>query len=134
MKNDTGRCAILFPHGVLFRDEAPIVREPDGLAMSSRNQYLSPEQRRQAPALHRALQVCESSFSAGERSVSALRNCILSRLSADAPAGVPDYITLADDETLVPLANTEIITRPVLAALAVRFGTTRLIDNTELRP
>ena len=113
---------------------SPIVREPDGLAMSSRNQYLSPEQRRQAPALHRALQACESAFASGERSVSALRSLILSRLTSDAPSGVPDYVTLADDETLVPLDDSATITRPVLAALAVRFGTTRLIDNTELRP
>ena len=113
---------------------APIVREPDGLAMSSRNQYLTLAQRLEAPALHRALEACEAAFAAGERSVAALRKRILDVLSADAPSGVPDYVTLADDETLIPLEDAETITRPVLAALAVRFGTTRLIDNTELRP
>ena len=113
---------------------SPIVRAPDGLAMSSRNQYLTPAQRREAPALHHALQACEAAFASGERSVAALNKRILEVLSSDAPSGVPDYITLADDETLVPLDDTATITRPVLAALAVRFGTTRLIDNTELRP
>ena len=113
---------------------SPIVREPDGLAMSSRNQYLAPAQRREAPALHHALEACEAAFASGERSVAVLRKRILDVLSAEAPSGVPDYVTLADDETLVPLDDTATITRPVLAALAVRFGTTRLIDNTELRP
>ena len=113
---------------------APIVREADGLAMSSRNQYLTPAQRREAPALHHALEACEAAFAAGERSVAALRKRILDVLAAEAPTGVPDYITLADDETLVPLEDASSVVRPVLAALAVRFGTTRLIDNTELRP
>lgn len=113
---------------------APIVREPDGLAMSSRNQYLTPAQRLEAPALHRALEACSTAFASGERSVAALRKRILGVLSASAPSGVPDYVTLADDETLVPLDDADTVSRPVLAALAVRFGTTRLIDNTELRP
>lgn len=113
---------------------SPIVREPDGLAMSSRNQYLAPAQRREAPALHHALEACEAAFASGERSVAVLRKRILDVLSAEAPSGVPDYITLADDETLVPLKDAASVVRPVLAALAVRFGSTRLIDNTELRP
>lgn len=113
---------------------SPIVREPDGLAMSSRNQYLAPAQRREAPALHHALEACEAAFASGERSVAALRKRILDVISSEAPSGVPDYVTLADDETLVPLEDTATVTRPVLTALAVRFGTTRLIDNTELRP
>ncbi len=113
---------------------APIVREADGLAMSSRNQYLRPEERRQAPALHHALEACEKAFAAGERSVAALRGTILGVLAAEAPGGTPDYVELADDETLELLADGATVVRPVLAALAVRFGSTRLIDNTELRP
>ncbi len=113
---------------------APIVREPDGLAMSSRNQYLTPAQRLEAPALHRALEACSAAFAAGERSVGTLRRRILDVLASDAPSGVPDYVTLADDESLVPLDDADTVSRPVLAALAVRFGATRLIDNTELRP
>ncbi len=113
---------------------APIVREADGLAMSSRNQYLRPEERRQAPALHHALEACEKAFAAGERSVAALRGAILGVLAAEAPGGTPDYVELADDETLELLADGATVVRPVLAALAVRFGPTRLIDNTELRP
>lgn len=113
---------------------APIVREADGLAMSSRNQYLRPEERRQAPALHHALEACEKAFAAGERSVAALRGSILGVLAAEAPGGTPDYVELADDETLELLADGATVVRPVLAALAVRFGSTRLIDNTELRP
>lgn len=113
---------------------APIVREADGLAMSSRNQYLGAEERRQAPALHHALEACEKAFAAGERSVAALRKTIFGVLAAEAPGGVPDYVELADDETLELLADGATVVRPVLAALAVRFGSTRLIDNTELRP
>lgn len=113
---------------------APIVREADGLALSSRNQYLSAEERRQAPALHHALQACEACFAQGERRVAVLRATLQKTLTAEAPDGRPDYLTLADDETLETLPDDSAVTRPVLVALAVRFGKTRLIDNTPLIP
>ena len=109
----------------------PTVREPDGLALSSRNQYLTPEQRPQAACLRRALDEGERLFAAGERDprklVAAMR-AIVDR----APAARVDYIEIVDDETLQPLAGP--IVRPALAALAVRVGKPRLIDNAVLRP
>lgn len=109
----------------------PTVREPDGLALSSRNQYLTPEQRPQATCLRRALDEGERLFAAGERDpqklVAAMR-----AVAARAPAAQVDYIEIVDDETLQPLAGP--IVRPALAALAVRVGRPRLIDNAVLRP
>ena len=109
----------------------PTVREPDGLARSSRNQYLTPEQRSQATCLRRALDEGERLFAAGERDpqklVAAMRAVV-----ARAPAARIDYIEIVDDETLQPFAGP--IVRPALAALAVRVGRPRLIDNTVLRP
>ena len=109
----------------------PTVREPDGLALSSRNQYLTPEQRPQAAGLRRALDEAERLFAAGERDpqklVAAMRAVV-----ARAPAARIDYIEIVDDETLQPLTGP--IVRPALAALAVRVGKPRLIDNAVLRP
>ena len=109
----------------------PTVREPDGLALSSRNQYLTPEQRPQAAGLRRALDECERLFAAGERDpqklVAAMRTVV-----ARIPVAQVDYIEVVDDETLQPLAGP--IVRPALAALAVRIGKPRLIDNAVLRP
>ena len=109
----------------------PTVREPDGLALSSRNQYLTPEQRPQAAGLRRALDECERLFAAGERDpqklVAAMRTVV-----ARIPVAQVDYIEVVDDETLQPLAGP--IVRPALAALAVRVGKPRLIDNAVLRP
>ncbi len=109
----------------------PTAREPDGLARSSRNQYLTPEQRPQAVCLRRALDEAERRFAAGERDpqqlVAAMRAVV-----AQAPAAKIDYIEIVDDETLQPLAGP--IARPALAALAVWVGKPRLIDNAVLRP
>ena len=109
----------------------PTIREPDGLARSSRNQYLTPEQRPQAACLRRALDMAERLFAEGERNpgklVAAMRALI-----AQAPDAKIDYVSIVDDETLQPLDGP--IVRPALAALAVWVGKPRLIDNTTLRP
>lgn len=109
----------------------PTAREPDGLARSSRNQYLTAEQRPQAVCLRRALDEAERRFAAGERDPAALV-AAMRAVVAQAPAAKIDYIEIVDDETLQPLAGP--IARPALAALAVWVGTPRLIDNAVLRP
>ena len=108
----------------------PIVREADGLAMSSRNAYLSDEARRQALCLNRALAQAEASFANGERDVSALRAGARQFIGAQALADI-DYIELLDAENLTPIDR---IDRPAVLALAVAFGPTRLIDNCLLDP
>ncbi len=107
----------------------PTVREPDGLAMSSRNRYLSDDERAQAPCLRRALDTAERLVVAGERDAVRLRAAMVGEIGR-APLARIDYIDLVDDETLEPVAT---LARPVLAALAVFLGSTRLIDNTVLR-
>jgi len=108
----------------------PIVREPDGLAMSSRNAYLTPDQRQGALVLSRALRLAEDCVAAGQRSADKIR-AEMRALIATEPLAEIDYISIAHADTLEELAT---IGRPALAALAVRFGPTRLIDNTTLRP
>lgn len=104
----------------------PTVRELDGLAMSSRNVYLSPEQRRAAPVLYRALQAASDVYDSGRRHPDALRRAMLDALRAE-PLAEPDYVSAADALTLRELDNAT--DAPVLLSLAVRFGKTRLIDN-----
>lgn len=106
----------------------PIVREPDGLALSSRNVYLTPEQRRAAPVLNRALRLVEEHFAANERDADRLRTEMRDLITGE-PLAEIDYISIADAETLEEVTK---IARPALASLAVRFGPTRLIDNTAL--
>ncbi len=106
-----------------------IVREADGLALSSRNVYLTPEQRQQAVALSRALQAAEALVAGGERRTEAIEAAVRQVL-AEAPLGEVDYVALVDAEGLTPVESVE---SAVLLALAVRFGKTRLIDNTVLR-
>ncbi len=108
----------------------PTVREPDGLAMSSRNAYLSPEERAQAVCLRRALDAAAARLAAGERDAARLR-AAMADVIAGAPLARADYVEIVDDETLEPVAA---IDRPALAALAVFVGRTRLIDNAVLRP
>jgi pantoate--beta-alanine ligase len=108
----------------------PTIREPDGLAMSSRNRYLDPAQRHHATALYRALQRAEELVARGERSVPVLEQAMTALISA-APGARLDYARVLDAETLDPHSTLD---RPALAAMAVYFGTTRLIDNTILRP
>jgi pantoate--beta-alanine ligase len=106
----------------------PIVREPDGLARSSRNVYLSPEERAQAPTLARALDRVQAACSGGERDASRLLAVARTTLG-EAPLGRIDYVEIVDEESLAPLARVE---RPAVIALAVYFGKTRLIDNRRL--
>lgn len=108
----------------------PTVREPDGLAMSSRNAYLSPPERVAATALDRALRAAEERFAAGERDAERLRETMRAVLDAE-PLAQADYVSVADAETLRELERIE---RSALASLAVRIGATRLIDNTSLPP
>jgi pantoate--beta-alanine ligase len=106
----------------------PTVREPDGLAMSSRNVHLSPEERAAAPVLRRALLAARDAWAGGERSGDALR-ARMGDVLAGEPLATSDYVSVADLESLREL---DVVDRPALASLAVRFGSTRLIDNEPL--
>jgi pantoate--beta-alanine ligase len=103
----------------------PIVREPDGLAMSSRNTRLSPAQRAAAPVLYRALSAAQAALQAGERSAAALRQQMEVIIAAE-PLASLDYASVADAETLQEL---DTVHGRALLSLAVRFGSVRLIDN-----
>jgi pantoate--beta-alanine ligase len=105
----------------------PIVREPDGLALSSRNAYLSPEERGRALCLSRALQAARDAVARGERDAATLKAGATARLEA-APARV-DYVEVVDPETLRPLDRARPGSVMLLAAVV---GTTRLIDNLVL--
>ncbi len=104
----------------------PIVREPDGLAMSSRNAHLSPEERAAALCLHKALVDFEKAVGGGERSANVLLEEMAGTVIAE-PAAALDYAVLVDTETLEDVTELE---GEVAAALAVWMGETRLIDNT----
>jgi pantoate--beta-alanine ligase len=108
----------------------PIVREPDGLAMSSRNVYLSPEQRSQALALARGLDAAQAAVTAGERSAAAIVAAATAPIAA-APDARIDYVELRDADDLGAIDRLD---RPAVLALAVFVGATRLIDNRVLRP
>lgn len=102
----------------------PTVRESDGLALSSRNVLLSPDERARAAALHRALETIESAVAAGVHDPAMARARGLEELAS---VGIePDYLELVDAETLAPVGH---IDRDVLALIAARVGATRLIDN-----
>ncbi|HUT10272.1 MAG TPA: pantoate--beta-alanine ligase [Thermoguttaceae bacterium] len=103
----------------------PTVREPDGLAMSSRNAYLSPDARRRAPVLYRSLQRAEQWVGQGERDAAKITTQ-MREIIVEAEDARIDYVALVDPETLEPV---ETIRGPTLAALAVRIEGTRLIDN-----
>ncbi|MEM9555067.1 MAG: pantoate--beta-alanine ligase [Acidobacteriota bacterium] len=109
---------------------APIVREDDGLAMSSRNVYLDGEQRRAAAVLHRALHDAEALVAAGERRAAPLIDAVRARL-AEEPSGSVDYVAVVDAETFAPV---DTLTAPAVLPIAVRFGATRLLDNCLLQP
>ena len=106
----------------------PTVREPDGLAMSSRNSYLNPEERRAATVLFRALQAAKARYEAGERDAERLREAMREVIRAEPLARI-DYVSVAHPETLQELERVE---GPALLSLAVYIGTTRLIDNLML--
>ena len=106
----------------------PIMREPDGLAMSSRNVYLTAEQRRAAPVLYRALSTAREAWLAGEHDGEALRQIMRHVLDTE-PLARTDYVSAADPHTLVELGDAG---RGVLLSMAVRIGVARLIDNIPL--
>jgi len=108
----------------------PIVREPDGLAMSSRNAYLDVPQRKSALLLYRALMAVQERFDQGERKVRALIEAG-SQIFAQEPSVQLDYFEIVDPETLEPVDD---FSRPVLVAVAAFVGKARLIDNILLRP
>jgi len=102
----------------------PIVRESDGLALSSRNRYLSPSERAAAPALYRALRGCAAAIAAGKPIAGVLKQ----GREAIVNAGfVLDYLDARNAETLAPLRSTE--SEPIRLLVAARIGKTRLIDN-----
>jgi pantoate--beta-alanine ligase len=103
----------------------PIVREPDGLAMSSRNAYLSPQERKSALVLHRSLTEVESRFDQGER-VAIKLIAVGEQVLAQEPAVRLDYFEIVDPSTLDP---TQELTSSALVAIAAFVGNTRLIDN-----
>jgi len=114
-----------FPHEIVT---VPTVREPDGLAMSSRNVYLNPEQRRIALVLSRALFAARELYDRGERDAREIRSAMRAMLDAE-PGVTTDYVTVSDPESLEELERIE---GPALVALAARVGDTRLIDNIVL--
>jgi pantoate--beta-alanine ligase len=103
----------------------PTVREADGLAMSSRNVYLTPEQRAAAPVLYRALSTARDMWENGERDGEQLRQAMRRVLEAE-PLAYPEYVSAADPHTLDELGTAS---RGVLLSMAVRIGKARLIDN-----
>jgi pantoate--beta-alanine ligase len=122
------RMVVDLHHGIEI-EIAPTVREPDGLAMSSRNEYLTPQQRGEAPILYEALQWARSRIQAGERRAAVLIEG-MRRMITTASSGQIDYISLVDTDRLRPVED---ISDEVLIALAVKFGRARLIDNIIIR-
>ena len=108
----------------------PTVREKDGLAVSSRNSYLSQEERSQAPALYAALKKAASMIEAGEEDVQKLVSEIKKIINLDMPLGKMDYVGIYSPDTLLPLTE---INGEVLLAAAVHLGQARLIDNIVIR-
>ena len=106
----------------------PIVREADGLAMSSRNVYLDPEQRKAATVLHRALSAAMDAYDRGERDAEKLRRVMKDVLTSE-PLAQMQYVSCADYETLEEL---NVVKGKTLLSMAVFFGKTRLIDNLVL--
>jgi pantoate--beta-alanine ligase len=107
------------------------LREPDGLAMSSRNVYLSPDERQAALVLYRALSMARDLWNRGERRGTILREAMSRTLAAE-PLARPDYVSVADPSTLEELDDSG-GTQEALASLAVKIGSTRLIDNMLLK-
>lgn len=107
----------------------PTVREPDGLAMSSRNTYLNPEERQAATALYRALTAARDAHASGESNAGKLRQLMTEVIQSE-PLAQAQYVSCADHESLEEL---EQVDGPALLSLAVRIGKTRLIDNLILQ-
>ncbi len=108
----------------------PTVREPDSLAMSSRNAYLSQEERTAARCLKESLDLAVQQIEGGERNAGALRSSIRERIGREKEVAI-DYVSIADPETLQEVST---LTGEVVIALAVRIGETRLIDNQLVIP
>ena len=106
----------------------PIVREPDGLAMSSRNVYLNPEERKRARVLYRALQKAQALYASGERSAAELM-VAAKQVLAEEPEVKLEYVEIVDPVTLEAALD---FSNPVLVAVAAKVGGTRLIDNIVL--
>lgn len=132
-KKDFQQCAVIarmvrdlnVPVELHFADT---VREHDGLALSSRNAYLSPEERRQATILQQALSEAKAAAAAGETDAGRLQTAIIKRVES-APLARLDYISVVDGSSLEPV---ETVAKGTVAALAAFFGKTRLIDNIQL--
>ena len=110
-------------------EACPTVREPDGLAMSSRNALLSPSERRRAPALHEALERVQLLAAAGEQAPDALLEEARKTLRSHGLGA--EYVELVEPDTLEPI---EMLRAPALLAIAVRIGAVRLIDNATIEP
>jgi pantoate--beta-alanine ligase len=104
----------------------PTVREPDGLAMSSRNVYLNPEERKSATVLYKAVMLAQKLRDKGETNADLIRKEMTSLIQREPHADRIDYVSIADAETLEELAR---IDRPAVVSLAVKIGKPRLIDN-----
>ncbi len=118
---------LYFPPDLVF---CPTVREPDGLAMSSRNVRLTPEERRAATVLPRALELAQACFAAGETNPTVIQTQVREHLATEPRARV-EYVEVVNAQTLEPLTE---IAEPALVALAVWFGDVRLIDSVMLTP
>ena len=103
----------------------PIIREPDGLAMSSRNVYLDPEQRKAATVIYRSLSAAKEAYERGERDAEKLRAVMKDTLASE-PRAQPQYVSCADYDTLGEL---DVVSGKTLLSMAVLIGKTRLIDN-----
>src|SRR5258707_5673410 len=108
----------------------PPVREPDGLALSSRNVYLNPDEREAATVLYRALDAVKSELSAGVRDALQLQTSLRRKLNSERLARV-DYAEVVDAETFEPVVR---VSKPCFVLLAVFIGKTRLIDNLYIEP
>jgi len=110
-------------------DVQPIVREADGLAMSSRNVRLAPDDRRRATALHRGLVAARAAAAEGERDAGVLARTVAGELAHDGIEA--EYVAVVDPESFAPV---DTLVGPALVAVAARVGSTRLIDNMEVAP
>ncbi len=108
----------------------PTVREEDGLALSSRNAYLTTEERAVAPRIHDGLQLAKRLLDEGEKDAAALEKAVRAYWEQTLPQGRVDYLSIVDAQNLQPLARVD---GPAVIATAVRLGKTRLIDNITLR-
>ncbi len=109
----------------------PTVREPDGLALSSRNAYLGPEDRSRAVVLSRALQAAHQAWRGGETGAAGLEARMLEELGRE-PTVAVEYISIADPEALAPVDPADPADERTVVSIAARIGGTRLVDNIEL--